>query len=88
MASLTSNNNLSCREKNIAELTKWLKERDSATIERRPCGSQVLEEEVVMALEKYIDSHFNRGMKKRIVPVNSKPSQLYLVRGSCLTQCN
>ncbi len=53
----------------LAALAKWIKELPSSNSPRQPCGTQTLDEEVVKALEKCVDSSVAEagGGKKTVV---------------------
>ncbi len=49
----------------LTNLSKWLKDVPSASAQRQACGTEVLDEEVMHALEKCIDG-FSKSRRKDI----------------------
>ncbi|XP_046669351.1 5'-3' exoribonuclease 1 isoform X2 [Homalodisca vitripennis] len=62
----------------VEELRTFLKERGSAKAERQSCGTEILDEEVVLALEHYIDKYNSDEKMTRQFKLPVKPSNLYL----------
>ncbi|KAL0277160.1 UNVERIFIED_CONTAM: hypothetical protein PYX00_004533 [Menopon gallinae] len=58
----------------LEEMLKWLKGLECASVERVTCGSQVLEKDIVMEIEKIVDSSPKETIAKFILV---KPQQLY-----------
>lgn len=63
----------------LKELTTWLKEIPAAKAERQTCGAQVLEEELVKAIEETVDTFNSTKQNLNIITMQVKPHLLYLV---------
>lgn len=61
----------------LKKLTSWLNEQDFMKCDRIPCGSDILETEVVSVIEQIIDS--TKNMFVKTVTMQVKPHLLLLV---------
>ncbi|KAJ9598748.1 hypothetical protein L9F63_026718, partial [Diploptera punctata] len=61
----------------VTEISNWLKEQHYTKVERHVCGSEVLEAELVAAVEKQVDDFQRHGCRVKTVTMQVKPHLLY-----------
>lgn len=66
------------REERIKELQGWLKELPSNEIERRSCGSNMLDDEITKEIEEIVDN-FPTKTPKKTLTMQIKPGFIYRV---------
>jgi Uri superfamily endonuclease len=64
----------------------WLKEQPYTKVERRVCGSEILEAELVQAIEREVDEFQQHGCRVKTVTMQVKPHLLYKVN-ICVYKC-
>lgn len=68
-----------CRVSHVTAITNWLKEQPYTKVERHVCGSEILEAEVVQAIEREVDEFQQLGCRGKTVIMQVKPHLLYKV---------
>jgi hypothetical protein len=68
-----------CRVSHLTAITEWLKEQPYTKVERHVCGSEILEAELVQAVEKEVDDFQQHGCRGKTVIMQVKPHLLYKV---------
>ncbi|XP_021920765.1 5'-3' exoribonuclease 1 isoform X2 [Zootermopsis nevadensis] len=61
----------------LTAITDWLKEQPYTKIERQVCGSEIVEAELVQAIEKEVDEFQQHGCRVKTVVMQVKPHLLY-----------
>jgi hypothetical protein len=68
-----------CRVSHLTAITEWLKEQPYTKVERHVCGSEILEAELVQAIEREVDEFQQHGCRGKTVTMQVKPHLLYKV---------
>lgn len=76
------------RAEKLASLTTWLKEQPGAKAEKQVCGAEILEEEVVDAIEKAVDRFVKTNDRCKTVTMQVKPHLLYQVNINYYVNCS
>ncbi|PSN30434.1 5'-3' exoribonuclease 1, partial [Blattella germanica] len=64
-------------QKCVTDIMNWLKEQPYTQIERHVCGSEIVEAELVQALEKEVDEFQQHSCRVKTVTMQVKPHLLY-----------
>jgi hypothetical protein len=63
----------------LTAITDWLKEQPYTRLERHVCGSEILETELVQAIEREVDEFQQHAYRVKTVTMQVKPHLLYKV---------
>jgi hypothetical protein len=74
------------RVSHVTAITDWLKEQPYTKVERLVCGSEILEAELVQAIEKEVDEFQQHRCRVKTVTMQVKPHLLYKVY-ICIYKC-
>lgn len=61
----------------LSEISTWIKAQPYYSVERRPCGTHVLEPEIVKKIEEIVDNY--KLIKPKEIVMKIKPHILYKV---------